>query len=467
MIGEGRDFLPGGRKRVTLTSSGVLELVRVAPHLLPDISLSQITDKSNADQLAKAVITLQASWFAAHCISRIALGMTISLLELNTLAHCVCALIAYFAWWKKPLDISEPTLVDGRDAGIICAGMLMRSELGSNLPVTDAQKSMNPRQRKLVYHAFTYLEHQHWMDSFGSKKPYGDGHGISSFIAHYQGDPIRAPFLFKVDPPREEESPDDATFKLYMGQSLLGFGFRRDRCDGMQKTNGILGLQREFMELSSADITRLRMAKECYERYPLLVRYPDNASPTDRLRENDWFHSWMDDRINDLPISDSSYHLGPAGHAMLLTLFVAGLAYGGLHLLAWNPPVRTTVETVIWRVSGISIIVYGAVPGIVVCAYGVVDVAENSIVLTCGPRWLKTWVNGIWSALRWLVWCLVVVLLCPVYTFEISLPILAATTLLYVFARVYLVVECFISVGRLPESVFETPVWASYVPHIG
>ncbi|KAK1760399.1 hypothetical protein QBC47DRAFT_4675 [Echria macrotheca] len=467
LIGEGSDFLPGGRRRVTLTSSGILELVRVAPHLLPDISLRQINDKSKANQLAKTIVTLQASWFAAQCISRMALGMTISLLELNTLAHCICALIAYISWWKKPLDIEEPTLVDGRDAGIACAGMLMRSELGSNLPVTDGQKSTKPRCRRLAYHLFSYQEDQEWLYSVLDKrwKEYCNDHGISGFLARYQGDPIRHPLLFEVDPP--PEGSGDATFKLYMGQSLFGFGFLRTRCKDMQGNNGILRLQREFMELSAADISRLRMAKECYAKYRVLVRRPDNLSPKDRPCERDWFHSWIDDRVEELPTRDSSYHLDPAAQPVLLSLFVAGMAYGGLHLLAWSPPVRTSLEAMIWRISGISIIAYGAAPGIVECAKKAFYASRKPTLLTCGPRWLRGGVNSVWFALRWLVWCLTFAILCPAFILQTALLAVPASTLLYVLSRVYLVVESFISVGRLPESVFETPAWASYLPHLG
>lgn len=47
----------------------------------------------------------------------------------------------------------------------------------------------------------------------------------------------------------------------------------------------------------------------------------------------------------------------------------------------------------------------------------------------------------------------------------VELSVLGAT-LLYLFSRVYLVVECFISVGRLPESAFDTPSWSQYMPHL-
>ena len=44
--------------------------------------------------------------------------------------------------------------------------------------------------------------------------------------------------------------------------------------------------------------------------------------------------------------------------------------------------------------------------------------------------------------------------------------VVAVAILVYCLARVYLVVECFINLSHLPESVFRVPVWSQYVPHI-
>ncbi len=125
-------FLPDERERVTLTSLGVLRLATVAPHLLPNLSISQISDKSKANNLAKTIVCLQASWFISQCISRMAGHLSVSLLELSTFAHAVCAMLAYFLWWDKPFDVEEPTLIEGQDLAVVCAGMYMRSSIGTN-----------------------------------------------------------------------------------------------------------------------------------------------------------------------------------------------------------------------------------------------------------------------------------------------------------------------------------------------
>lgn len=48
---------------------------------------------------------LLASWFCAQCVARLAQGMAISLLELSTFGHALCAILMYILWWHKPLDV--------------------------------------------------------------------------------------------------------------------------------------------------------------------------------------------------------------------------------------------------------------------------------------------------------------------------------------------------------------------------
>ncbi|KID90379.1 hypothetical protein MAJ_10957, partial [Metarhizium majus ARSEF 297] len=86
-----------------------------------DISEAAIADKSKANALAKAIVCLQATWFVIQCLVRLTQDVPISLLELYTFAHALCALIIYGLWWRKPLDIEKPTLIDDESAHGICA----------------------------------------------------------------------------------------------------------------------------------------------------------------------------------------------------------------------------------------------------------------------------------------------------------------------------------------------------------
>ncbi|EON66247.1 hypothetical protein W97_05640 [Coniosporium apollinis CBS 100218] len=126
-----RKFLPDERTRLTLTTKELLNLAEYYPSLVPDISQAEIEDKSKGDGLAKTLVCVQVLWFCIQCITRLAQGLSVSLLELNTFGHALCAMLIYLLWWYKPLDVSEPTLITDESAHPVCAVMCTLSEVGS------------------------------------------------------------------------------------------------------------------------------------------------------------------------------------------------------------------------------------------------------------------------------------------------------------------------------------------------
>ena len=122
---KGDMFLPGNPSRLILTPAAIRFLADKEPALIPNISKEHIHDKSKASGLAKALVCMQASWFCIQCVARLANDMAISLLELNTFAHAMCTLLIYLLWWHKPLDVEEPTVIQGDNAGAVFAAMAM------------------------------------------------------------------------------------------------------------------------------------------------------------------------------------------------------------------------------------------------------------------------------------------------------------------------------------------------------
>lgn len=94
-----------------LTPDGVQFLLQHAPDVIPDLALEDIRDRSKADGLAKALLVCQVLWFLLTCINRSVQGLPLSLLEVSTIVHALCSLLTYGAWWYKPKDISQPTIV--------------------------------------------------------------------------------------------------------------------------------------------------------------------------------------------------------------------------------------------------------------------------------------------------------------------------------------------------------------------
>lgn len=78
---------------------------------LPEITSEEISDKSKANVLAKALVCLQTGWFVVQCFGRLAQSLPLTTLELVTISYVWCTWAIYAQWLKKPLDVTAPTVL--------------------------------------------------------------------------------------------------------------------------------------------------------------------------------------------------------------------------------------------------------------------------------------------------------------------------------------------------------------------
>lgn len=79
-------FLPPScPRRLTITARGMALLAKCGR--LPDIPKEDILDKSKANDLAKALVMIQAAWMLLQVLGRLIAGLPVTLLEVNTIAH--------------------------------------------------------------------------------------------------------------------------------------------------------------------------------------------------------------------------------------------------------------------------------------------------------------------------------------------------------------------------------------------
>ncbi|KAF2434361.1 hypothetical protein EJ08DRAFT_582328, partial [Tothia fuscella] len=296
---------PNGREVAHLTSLGILQLAKTAPHLLPDISVEHIYDSSKASSLAKAIVCAQALYFCAQFFGRIGAHLPVGLLELNTLAHALCTLVTYVIWWNKPLDIELPTFIQGKDGDLLSAGMYMASP------------------------------------------------------------------------------------------------------------------------------------KDCY------LQYTDLLVPMARPMRGQ-YREYVATRMRNGPFPEESCRTSvKLGNSFLISVPFAGFLYAGLHLLAWNPPVVTHMEILLWRISSLLV------------ATGGPEKPFDELLTNLLSRFFgdntRAWVAEKLARAVVLCFALVFTSLC----------------ILYVPARIYLFVECFISIPHLPDAVFDIPDWLEFLSHIG
>ena len=80
------NFLPRGTPhRLSITARGMALLIKCGH--VPDIPEAEIKDKSKANNVAKALVMIQAFWMLIQVLARVVTGLPVTLLEINTIAH--------------------------------------------------------------------------------------------------------------------------------------------------------------------------------------------------------------------------------------------------------------------------------------------------------------------------------------------------------------------------------------------
>lgn len=79
--------------RLTFTPKGIALLAKCG--YPPRISRGEILDKSKIDGLGKSFACIQALWMTTQVCTRLIAGLPVTLLEVMTLGHVLCALVLY------------------------------------------------------------------------------------------------------------------------------------------------------------------------------------------------------------------------------------------------------------------------------------------------------------------------------------------------------------------------------------
>lgn len=101
-----RPHLP---REATLTPKAVVEIIRSGYTI--DIPSGRIEDQSKQDAFQKILVAGQVLWMALQCAVRKCYGLPLTLLEVHTMVHVVCALSMYCFWLKVSIyGLFEPYL---------------------------------------------------------------------------------------------------------------------------------------------------------------------------------------------------------------------------------------------------------------------------------------------------------------------------------------------------------------------
>ncbi|KAF2128117.1 hypothetical protein P153DRAFT_48351 [Dothidotthia symphoricarpi CBS 119687] len=425
---------------------------------LPHIRESQIRDKSKADGLAKFLVVLQAGWMIIQTISRVQQDLPVTLLEINTCGHIICAFALYLLWWRKPLDVKDAFLILREDwVDPFVALMWMCS------PISGDQSDEISEMRCMSYRTPTQRGTQDSSIVTAAEQPKAATEGSTSVKphrTHFSVGSVGAKNPRKFIGPLGEymigsEGPSsstpfdhdvsyilpDRTINISTEHQIF-FEIQKD-CHGLQ--HSLQYCRRAFSDCKSHEplseyvIARWSLANdlidqlwnEC-ERRP---SYMDFFFTTSTLGIFVGEPIYIAHHITNFPGLSYLGSVNVHRDRLKTVAAFAGAAYGGLHLAAWNDFFPTTVERYLWISCSCATGITGLVLALFFLAtnkIGKLEAAESRIRNSKKLRFFGKWV------------------LIP----------------LFMTARILIVVEAFVCLRRQPAAVYKTTEWSNYFPHL-
>ena len=309
----------GSHSRFTLTINGVLFLLEHAPELIPDLSEASILNRSRSDGLGKALLIIQLLYFCISCAARWAQSLPLTLLEVSTLAHAICAVATYLVWWKKPFDVAEPTVISGPQADEVAAYLLLISS--AMRPVLAGIISPNCDSE------YSYL-------SISQASISDTGPSSEATVAvdgALQAQDVR---------PGQTVRIDNFSFAIPSNKPDLRFSdfvFGKDSVPWCHRHRG----PGNTVRLEEQDLARWRLTAGAMARFP-------GHRPADETMYVTWWGG-----LQHSVFFHSDTILWPCIPSIIAVL------YGSCHLLGWNATFPTFTEHTLWRAGALAMVILG------------------------------------------------------------------------------------------------------------
>jgi hypothetical protein len=433
------EFIEGCPKLV-VSADGMRTLALRAPHLLPPIDKDTIKRLGKSDPVAKAVVCFQALYMIIQCVSRKLQGLPITLLELNTFGHAICALLMYGFWFRKPQDAVHQTVIQGDMVNSWVAAFwfsqsgrglssyrkcflwaenrsLKRDlepeslDLGSFIFEDDVFRVVGVERVEALLSRYRAINEKLWSSIYGSRIFSGtkvsalrqnksNGESLQFRLDRLDGcrraiygavidDDL---FAQDNDPHRMPHRAVKSSPVAPNGLSALEHGIFNDTKQPektMSNIDHISPDHRLVINLRLFNLLALALpAYECeldrqHEKW--LDDCADNHSvKSDPPYELSQFRVWgsVKLRVSNWPETFFSGSGAKESWPSLIIAVVSG-AYGGLHALAWYSHFPTTIEQILWRASSFIILGSGVI-------WGLLSANRCYVVTTHREEWLTS-----------------------------------------------------------------------------
>ncbi|KAI1395782.1 hypothetical protein F4819DRAFT_500756 [Hypoxylon fuscum] len=425
-------------RRLTLTARGMAVLAKCGH--LPSVRREDIEDKSKANSLAKATVIVQASWMLIQAIGRLASRLPVTPLEINTVAHVLCAFLIYLFWWNKPLFPNEPIILDAEELGPLAAFMYSSSEMSGYL---------YPRQDK----SHTILKTLLVRFRMFSRVPEFETICLRQKFLGEGGEPSNPSTSTSVTPGYpgnvmeiSQLTQTSESFFLKAPQNcLLDLQERHEKGHNttfLERRPRIVIDQLGSRPPSTMDENRWLFIQRALQTFPML--YEDRISMSHLVGGTPCIHlkteQLVADHVQNWPSNDLLRNID--GPIIGMVLWFANVCYGSIHAGGWNDHFPTVTELWLWRASAVYI---GFCGGLWVVLNFLL--ARNPVLNKCCEHWMDGKTTTSW----WQNLGLGVIIFLSIFGF--------------VLARIFVVVEAAISIRELPASAYQTPDWINLFPH--
>ena len=401
------------RTRFVLTYDGVCFVMKHAPELIPDLSEASILDRSRSDSLGKALLIVQLLYFCISCAARLVQSLSLSLLEVSTLARAICGVATYFVWWKKPFDVAEPTVISGAHADEVAAFLLLKNNAN--------------KMRFLAILEDKCPSESHYLT-------------ISSSTQTVVGDPSEA--AISVDEALEELDlrPGQAVQVGNFTFSFTGSDRHRDRYHVYGSSEDSL----PWFQRRRGPNNSVRLDKEDFTRWRLVERPMARFRDYDPRSRERTLLSWEGGLRHSLFFEPDS------GELLLWSCMLSTFAtlYGSCHFLGRDAVFPTSQEYMAWRAGGLTMVAIGTIPFILgmleLCASILSNYHDGLLGYLAGP--LIIFVGG------------------PILVFIGAAGVVSFVV--YPAIGLFLLGDSFRQLFFLPDSAFQLPDLSVYLPHI-
>lgn len=364
----------------------------------------------------------------------------ISLLELNTFGHAFCALIIYLMWWDKPSDLPKPFVIHNGDTDCttqLTLSYLRQMKRGLKGDKVQIAKPNGLEVDELETNEFSGSAGKVSKILFGVPVPGNQvSHGSQSISASRNQSQSSAEIYARSKTSNSEEASPDTIDQngrsSHIDQNALFPG------------NVFRNVSSDRVELDPEDAADWRLVSELYsgshpDRKQFLLR-----SMVSRV-------SGIDERIDER----NKYFPNESRRWDAVYFTVIALAgpiiYGGLHALAWTAEFPSRAEKLVWQISVVAVM--GGMLGPMVIVIGSEILSQSNIGDDTTYFLPMSVGESAANILTWIFICTFVGLFLGLF-------------LLYVFGRIYFIVESFIQLFHLPPGVYDVPAWSQYIPHM-